>query len=62
MALWAEAYKPDAMIFLMSPNSEPLDAAMAVKLVASKSPNLNSMGVNIPITVLAPKQSIDLSR
>ena len=23
MALWAEAYKPDAMIFLMAPNSEP---------------------------------------
>ena len=88
MALWAEAYKPDAMIFLMSPSSEPLDAAMAVKLVAGKSPNLKTllphhhrvtpppgalsvaemrkaldqMGVTIPITQLAPKQSIELSK
>lgn len=88
MALWAEAYKPDAMIFLMAPNSEPLDSAMAVKLVASKSPNLkmllphhhrvtpppgaltaaemrkalDAMGVKIPITALAPKQSIQLAK
>lgn len=88
MALWAEAYKPDAMIFLMAPNSEPLDAGMAVKLVAGKSGNLrtllphhhrvtpppgaltvaemrkalDSLGVNIPITVLSPKQSIELSK
>jgi len=88
MALWAEAYKPDAMIFLMAPNSDPLDAGMAVKLVAGKSPNLkalfphhhrvtppqgalsvaemrkvlDSMGVKIPITTLAPKQSIELSK
>jgi L-ascorbate metabolism protein UlaG (beta-lactamase superfamily) len=88
MALWAEAYKPDAMIFLMAPNSEPLDTGMAVKLVAGKSPNLkmllphhhrvtpppgalttaemrktlDSMGVNIPITMLSPKQSIELKK
>ena len=88
MALWAEAYKPDAMIFLMHPSGEPLDAGMAVKLVAGKSPNLkmllphhhrvspppgattaaemrkvlDSMGINIPITALAPKQSIELSK
>jgi len=88
MALWAEAYKPDAMIFLMAPNSEPLDSAMAVKLVAGKSPSLktllphhhrvtpppgaltaaemrkalDSMGVNIPIMTLAPKQSIQLAK
>lgn len=88
MALWAEAYKPDAMIFLMAPNSEPLDAGMAVKLVAGKSGNLrtllphhhrvtpppgaltvaemrkalDSLGVNISITVLSPKQSIELSK
>lgn len=88
MALWAEAYKPDAMIFLMAPNSEPLDAGMAVKLVAGKSPNLkmllphhhrvtpppgalsaaemrkalDSMGVSLPITMLAPKQSIELKK
>ena len=88
MALWAEAYKPDAMIFLMAPNSEPLDTAMAVKLVAAKSPNLktllphhhrvapppgaltaadmrkvlDAMGVKLPITMLAPKQSIELSK
>lgn len=88
MALWAEAYKPDAMIFLMASNSEPLDSAMAVKLVAGKSPNLkmllphhhrvtpppgaltlagmrkalDSMGVNIPIATLAPRQSIQLAK
>ena len=88
MALWAEAYKPDAMIFLMAPNSEPLDTAMAVKLVAAKSPNLktllphhhrvapppgaltaadmrkvlDAMGVKLPITMLAPKQSIELPK
>jgi L-ascorbate metabolism protein UlaG (beta-lactamase superfamily) len=88
MALWAEAYKPDAMIFLMAPNSEPRDSAMAVKLVADKSPNLktllphhhrvtpppgaltaaemrkalDAMGINIPITMLAPKQAVELSK
>ena len=88
MALWAEAYKPDAMIFLMAPNSEPADSAMAVKLVAGKSPNLktllphhhrvtpppgalttaemrkalDSAGVKIPITMLSPKQSIELKK
>ncbi len=88
MAMWAEAYKPDAMIFLMHGNGEPQDIGMAVKLVASKSPNLkmltphhhrvspppgaptvaemrkvlDSMGINIPITSLAPRQSIDLSK
>jgi L-ascorbate metabolism protein UlaG (beta-lactamase superfamily) len=88
MAMWAEAYKPDAMIFLMHPSSEPQDIGMAVKLVAGKSPNLktlmphhnrvsppagattvadtravlDAMGIRIPITSLAPKQSIELSR
>ena len=88
MALWAEAYQPDAMIVLMAPNSDPLDSAMAVKLVAGKSPNLktllphhhrvtpppgalgaaemrkalDSLGVNIPIRMLSPRQPIDLSR
>lgn len=88
MALWAELYRPDAMIFLMSGATEPLDAGMAIKLVAGKSPNLktliphhqrvtpppgtttvaevrkalDSMGINIPITTLAPKQSIELTR
>ena len=88
MAMWAEAYKPDAMIFLMGPTSDPQDIGMAVKLVAGKSPNLktltphhhrvspppgaptvaevrsvlDSMGIRIPITALAPRQSIELSR
>jgi L-ascorbate metabolism protein UlaG (beta-lactamase superfamily) len=88
MAMWAEAYKPDAMIFLMHPSGEPQDIGMAIKLVASKSPNLktllphhhrvspppgaptpadmrsvlDSMGIRVPITTLAPKQSIELSK
>lgn len=88
MAMWAEAYKPDAMIVQMNPSGEPQDIGMAVKLVAGKSPNLktliphhnrvsppagaptvadmravlDSMGIKIPITPLAPKQAIELSR
>jgi L-ascorbate metabolism protein UlaG (beta-lactamase superfamily) len=88
MAMWAEAYKPDAMIFLMHPTGEPQDVAMAVKLVADKSRNLRTLlphhhrvspppgatsvadvrsaldaaRIRIPITSLAPRQSIELSK
>lgn len=86
MAMWAEAYRPDAMLFLMHPTGEPRDVGMAVSLVAGKNPNLktlvpqhhrvtpppgalapaevrktlDSMGVRIPITTLAPRQAIEL--
>jgi L-ascorbate metabolism protein UlaG (beta-lactamase superfamily) len=43
MALWGEAYKPDAMIFLMGPTTEPRDTSMAVKLVATGNPNLKTL-------------------
>ena len=43
MSMWAEAYKPDAMIFLMQPPGEPQDIGMAIKLVAAKSPNLKML-------------------
>ncbi len=43
MALWGEAYQPDAMIFLMHPASEPRDIGMAVKLVATGNPNLKTL-------------------
>lgn len=43
MAMWAEAYRPDAMIFLMGPTSDPQDIGMAVRLVAGKSPNLKTL-------------------
>lgn len=43
MAMWAEAYRPDAMIFLMGPTSDPRDIGMAVRLVAGKSPNLKTL-------------------
>lgn len=43
MALWGDAYKPDAMIFLMHPTGEPRDAAMAIKLVTTKNPNLKTL-------------------
>jgi L-ascorbate metabolism protein UlaG (beta-lactamase superfamily) len=88
MAMWAEAYKPDAMIFLMATSSDPQDIGMAVRLVASKSPNLrtllphhhrvspppgatsvgavrqvlDAMGIRIPITTLAARQSIELKK
>ncbi len=43
MALWGEAYKPDAMIFLMSTISEPRDVGMAIKLVSTGNPNLKTL-------------------
>ncbi|OGA43953.1 MAG: hypothetical protein A3G25_08445 [Betaproteobacteria bacterium RIFCSPLOWO2_12_FULL_63_13] len=43
MALWADAYKPDAMIFLMHPTGEPRDAGMAIKLVTTNNPNLKAL-------------------
>ena len=43
MSMWAEAYKPDAMIFLMQTPGEPQDIGMAIKLVAAKSPNLKML-------------------
>lgn len=43
MALWGSNYKPDAMIFLMHPNGEPLEIGMAIRLVASGNPNLKHL-------------------
>ena len=43
MALWAEAYKPDAMIFMMNSTIEPRDTAMAIKLVTTGNPNLKTL-------------------
>jgi len=43
MALWGEAYKPDAMIFLMHPTAEPRDIGTAVKLVTTGNPNLKAL-------------------
>ncbi len=43
MALWGEAYKPDAMIFLMHPTGEPRDIGTAVKLVMTGNPNLKTL-------------------
>jgi L-ascorbate metabolism protein UlaG (beta-lactamase superfamily) len=40
MALWASMYKPDAMIFHMAANHEPLDVATAIKLTTTDNPNL----------------------
>lgn len=43
MAMWAGAYKPDAMIFLLKPASEPADTAMAIKLVQTGNPGLKTL-------------------
>jgi L-ascorbate metabolism protein UlaG (beta-lactamase superfamily) len=40
MALWAEMYKPDAMIFHMSGQHDPLDVAMSIRLMTTSNPNL----------------------
>lgn len=43
MALWAELYKPDAIIFNMNPGREPLDIAMSVRLMTTGNPNLKTL-------------------
>jgi len=43
MALWGELYKPDAMIYHMSAGKEPLDCALAIELIRTQNPNLNTL-------------------
>ena len=43
MALWAQMYKPDLMIFHMGGQHEPLDIAMSVKLMMTDNPNLKML-------------------
>jgi L-ascorbate metabolism protein UlaG (beta-lactamase superfamily) len=40
MALWAEMYKPDLMIFHMAGNHDAMDVAMTLKLMTTNNPNL----------------------
>ena len=42
-ALWAEMYKPDAMIFHMSNDKDPMDVAMSIRLTMYNNPNLNTL-------------------
>ncbi len=42
-ALWAEMYKPDAMIFHMSGDKDPMDVAMSIRLTMHNNPNLNTL-------------------
>jgi L-ascorbate metabolism protein UlaG (beta-lactamase superfamily) len=39
-ALWGELYKPDAVIFHMSGDKEPLDAAATIRYTMHNNPNL----------------------
>jgi L-ascorbate metabolism protein UlaG (beta-lactamase superfamily) len=43
MAMWADMYKPDAIIAHQSAAHEPRDAAMVVKLMANNNPNLKTV-------------------
>lgn len=43
MAIWAEAYKPDAMIFHMDGRHDATDVAMSIKLMATNNPNLKML-------------------
>ena len=43
MALWGELYKPDALIFHMGADHEPLDIAMTMRLVMTDNPNLTTL-------------------
>jgi L-ascorbate metabolism protein UlaG (beta-lactamase superfamily) len=43
MALWAQMYKPDLMIFHMSGQHEPMDIAMSIKLTMTDNPNLKML-------------------
>ena len=42
-ALWAEMYKPDAMIFHMGNDKDPMDVAMSIRLTTYNNPNLNTL-------------------
>lgn len=42
-AIWAELYKPDAMIFHMSGPHDPMDIAMSIRLTTTNNPNLNTL-------------------
>ncbi len=43
MALWGSLYKPDAMIFHMGTDHEPLDIATSIRLVMTDNPNLSTI-------------------
>ena len=43
MAMWAEMYKPDLMIFHMGAQHDPTDVAMSIKLMTTNNPNLKSL-------------------
>ena len=43
MALWAELYKPDAVLFHMGADHDPLDIAMTVVLMTTRNPNLSML-------------------
>jgi L-ascorbate metabolism protein UlaG (beta-lactamase superfamily) len=43
MALWGSLYKPDAMIFHMGTDHEPLDIATSIRLVMTDNPNLSTL-------------------
>ena len=43
MALWAEMYKPDMMIFHMGGTHDATDVAMAIKLMTTNNPNLKTL-------------------
>ena len=42
-ALWAQMYKPDAVILHMGADHEPMDFAMQVKLLQTENPNLKTV-------------------
>jgi hypothetical protein len=42
-ALWAAAYKPDAMIFHMSAAHDPIDVATSIRLTSTDNPNLKML-------------------
>ena len=43
MALWAEMYKPHAMIFHMGGTHDAIDVAMSIKLIGTNNPNLKML-------------------
>jgi len=43
MAMWAEMYKPDLMIYHMSAQHDVTDVAMSIKLMTTNNPNLKTL-------------------
>ena len=57
MAMWAAAYQPDAAVIHMGGDKEPMDYAMAVRLLMTDNPNLTALFPGHHLFVPRPGQT-----